>query len=589
MVSTEYLSQFYIKINGSDASETVMDKIISIEVDDNLILPDMFSVHLRDTTFSMTDSSDFDLGSKIEISAQSGSSTVDLLAGEITALEPQFDHDLGPTLVIMGYDEAHRLHRSKKTKTYLQMTDSDIAKQVASDAGLGVGSVDSTSEVHDYVLQDNQTNMEFLQERARRNGYRIWVADKKLYFKKEPSSSSTPTLVWGTDLLEFEARLTAASQVSEVTVRGWDPKTKEEIVGTASTPSDTPSIGYSKKGGTAVSNAFGITSTETIVDRPVASQKDAESIAQAICDEMGNNFIKAKGRCMGNPQVQAGAKIKLEGIGTRFSGEYRVTHALHTYDNNGYFTEFTVSGHKSDTLKELLKTEQEQKLGVVIGIVTNNQDPDGLCRIKVKYPSISGDVESNWARLATPMAGPGRGIEFIPEVNDEVLVAFQNNDINHPFIIGSLWNGKDEPPEKNDAIVDTNGVNKRIIKSRTGHIVTFDDTDGACKISIIDKTGKNSIEIDSENNTMTLKVDADLTLDAANGTVKIACKDFVVDASGDVKIDGTNIASKATSKFAGEGATAEIKASGSTDVKGATVKVEGSGPVTVKGAVINLN
>ena len=137
--------------------------------------------------------------------------------------------------------------------------------------------------------------------------------------------------------------------------------------------------------------------------------------------------------------------------------------------------------------------------GVLVGVVTNNEDPDGLGRVKVRFPWLAGDdvaAESNWARVATPMAGPDRGLYFLPEVDDEVLVAFEHGKVEFPYVLGALWNGTDAPPETNDGAND-----RRTIKSRSGHVITLDDTDGAEKIEITDSSGNNSIVISTADNT----------------------------------------------------------------------------------------
>ena len=119
---------------------------------------------------------------------------------------------------------------------------------------------------------------------------------------------------------------------------------------------------------------------------------------------------------------------------------------------------------------------------MVVGIVTNNQDPDGMGRIKVRLPFSSDTDESNWARIAVPMAGKDRGFYFLPEIDDEVLVAFEHGDPRFPFILGALWNGQDTPPANND-----DGKNDvRVIKSRSGHVIRLTDKDGEEKIEIID-------------------------------------------------------------------------------------------------------
>ncbi|NLW46372.1 MAG: phage tail protein [Firmicutes bacterium] len=193
--------------------------------------------------------------------------------------------------------------------------------------------------------------------------------------------------------------------------------------------------------------------------------------------------------------------------------------------------------------------------GVVIGIVTNNQDPEELGRVKVKLPRLSGEDESNWARVATFMAGNERGAFFLPEIDDEVLVAFEHGDINIPYVIGALWNGVDKPYETNR---DGNN-DRRVIKSRSGHLIRFDDQDGAEKIEIIDKTEKNFITIDAATNKITVSSEQNLELVAKNGKVVIDAQDVEIKSSNATKIEAS--------------ADMELKASGNMIVKGATVNI----------------
>jgi uncharacterized protein involved in type VI secretion and phage assembly len=199
--------------------------------------------------------------------------------------------------------------------------------------------------------------------------------------------------------------------------------------------------------------------------------------------------------------------------------------------------------------------DQSRIYGVVTGIVTNNQDPDKLGRIKVKMPLISSDDESHWARVATLMAGKERGAFFLPEVDDEVLVVFEQGDVNAPYVIGALWNGVDTPPETN-----SDGKNNiRVIKSRSGHIIRLTDEDGKEKIEIIDKSEKNSLVFDTANNTITITSEKDITLSATKGTIKLDAKNIEVKSSADSKVES--------------GAGLDAKASGTMNIKGATVNI----------------
>jgi uncharacterized protein involved in type VI secretion and phage assembly len=138
---------------------------------------------------------------------------------------------------------------------------------------------------------------------------------------------------------------------------------------------------------------------------------------------------------------------------------------------------------------------------VAVGIVTNNVDPMKLGRVKVKFPWLSDTHESDWVRIATLMAGRDRGAFFLPDIGDEVLVAFDHGDFEHPYVIGALWNGVDKPPETNAD--GKNNIKK--IKSRSGHEIILDDSAGAEKIQIKDNTGLNSILLDPVKNSITIE------------------------------------------------------------------------------------
>ena len=193
--------------------------------------------------------------------------------------------------------------------------------------------------------------------------------------------------------------------------------------------------------------------------------------------------------------------------------------------------------------------------GVTIGIVTNNKDPDGLGRVKTSLPWMADQVESDWARVVTPMAGAGRGIYFLPEVNDEVLVAFEHGNPDTPYVLGGLWNGKDKPPESN-----SDGKNdRRAIRSRSGNVIRLTDTDGDAKIEIIDSSGKNTIVISAKNNTITITAASDVTIQSSNGKLKLSGNGVEITSSSTVKVEASQ--------------SMDLKSSGQLNVKGAAVNI----------------
>lgn len=219
--------------------------------------------------------------------------------------------------------------------------------------------------------------------------------------------------------------------------------------------------------------------------------------------------------------------------------------------------------------------------GVVIGIVTNNQDEENMGRVKLRFPWLSDGDESFWARLATPMAGAERGMFFLPDVDDEVLVVFEHGDINRPYVIGALWNSVDAPPTAN-----SDGENSiKMLKSRSGHTVTLDDTEGAEMITITDMTEANTISFDSANNLITVEssvdvainaVDGNITMSAPNGNIVMECTELQATTSGAVTVES--------------GAALDMISSAAMTIEsGAGLDMSASAAMALAGATIDLN
>jgi phage baseplate assembly protein V len=197
----------------------------------------------------------------------------------------------------------------------------------------------------------------------------------------------------------------------------------------------------------------------------------------------------------------------------------------------------------------------ERYYGVAIGVVTNNKDPDGLGRVKASLPWMDDKVETDWARVVAPMAGAGRGIYFLPEVNDEVLVAFEHGNPDTPYVLGGLWNGQDKPPEAN-----SDGKNDvRTIRSRSGNVIRLTDTDGESKIEIIDSSTKNSIVISAKDNSITIAAAGDITIASSDGKLKLSGNGVEITSTSTVKLQASE--------------NAEVTASGELTLKGQVVNI----------------
>ncbi|MBU4216202.1 MAG: VgrG-related protein [Actinobacteria bacterium] len=555
---SELASQIRIKIDGTEAQPDVMANVVSVEVDQHAHLPGMFVIRVQDPDFELIDRGPFDLTKEIEISAQTaGGEWSDLIKGEITALEPEFQEGMIARLAVRGYDKSHRLYRETKSQAHLNKKDSDLATEIAQGAGLQAD-VESTSTVYDHIFQHNQTDLEFLKQRAWRIGYECYVDDGKLIFHKPSARESAATLTWGDNLLSFYPRMNLAEQVDEVVVRGWSVDEKKAVVGRAQQGALYPQIQESQDGASWAS-AFG-SGKQIIVDQNVSSQAEANTLAAARLDEISGAFVQAEGEALRRPDIRAGKAVALEGLGERFSGTYLVTSARHAYTPEGLKTTFSVKGTRTGLLLEAMRGRNvaAQYPGVVPAVVTNADDPQNLGRVKLQFPWMSEDAESNWTRVVGAGAGPDAGFLIVPEVGDEVLVAFEQGSFNRPYVLGGLWNGQQALPP-----TAASGNEKPLVRSwhsRTGHHITvYDNADN--KIEII-TSGGQMLVLDDANQRITITSSSGMTLTFDDG-------------GGKFSIEGNQI---------------EIKASGSLKIEaGANIDLQAGGQVNVTGAMINLN
>jgi uncharacterized protein involved in type VI secretion and phage assembly len=214
--------------------------------------------------------------------------------------------------------------------------------------------------------------------------------------------------------------------------------------------------------------------------------------------------------------------------------------------------------------------------GVVTGLVTNNEDPENLGRVKLKFPWLEDSVESDWARVVSPMAGGERGFHFLPEVDDEVLVAFEHGDVHHPYVVGCLWGGKDKPPMKNNETVKSGGVQRRMIKTRKGHTMEFGDDDSDSYIKMVTSDGEIEMLFNEKDKKLNLKAGGGAINLSAGGDITLEGSNITIKAGGNLKLEASGIG-----EFKASG-NLKLQASGNADLKA-------GGICNVKGAMVKLN
>ncbi|MGB5953226.1 MAG: VgrG-related protein [Ornithinimicrobium sp.] len=600
-------STFLIEIDGTVLASEVAALLESAIVDDSQRLPDMFTLRFRDAGRQVLSQLNAKIGStaKVSVLVAEEQSPAVLIEGEVTALEASFDTG-GTFTLVRGYDPAHRLFRGRRTASYTQVTASDIVSTVAQRAGLATGNVQATNTVFDHVSQAGATDWEFLESLAREVGHDLSVREGKLDFAapseagQAPSPSSngdrTPLVLHrGTDLLRLRAVLTSAQQVKEVEVRGWDVTSKQAL--SATERSATTRVELPESSPEAMAAAFG-DPTYVSTDVPYGTQAEVSAAASSLAEEVAGSFAELEGVARGNPAIRADAAISVDDMGVPFDGKYTVTSSRHRYEPaTGYTTAFTVSGSADRSLLGLTQTGPARRgpPGVVVAVVTDATDPQELGRVRLSLPWLSDDFVSDWARTLQLGAGKDRGMMMLPEVGDEVLVAFEQGDFRRPYVLGGLHNGVDLPSAAGPALLDTGtgAVNRRSLVSRQGHRIDLLDQDGTAEgIALQTADGALALSLEGTQTKITLHSDGTvliegsqgIVVDAATSALDLKGSQINLTASQGVTVDGGggNVSVTAGAQLALSGTTAKLEGSANTEVKGGAM-------CSVSAAMVRIN
>ncbi|TDQ01147.1 phage baseplate assembly protein V [Labedaea rhizosphaerae] len=592
--------------------------VVDVVVDLHLHLPDMFTITFRDPHGDVVARTGLLIGTPVAIAGASPMSPTvpyTLMAGEVTAIEGTFDERCHT--VIRGYSKDHRLQRAARTRTFVNMTDSDIARKIATDAGLLIGTIESTRTTHDHLGQLNETDWEFLSARAALIGFEFGIADDKFFFRKASGTTGLGRpveLTYPSTLQSFHPRITAGNLASETEVRVWDPVAAKltsakkptattSVTLASATPAEAAGVFDSKQMPAAVAAAnpalgdLGPPPSDhghVFSDRGLAiggatGAASDEALAGAL-EHVASTFAEAHGICMGDPHLAAGAAVKIAGVSTVFCGTWALTRTQHVFDVDGYHTHFEVSGRHERSLLGLATGAAagptSRVPGLVCAIVSNIADPQHKGRVKLTMPWLSPQYESDWAPVVQPGGGKRSGGMFMPEVGDEVLAGFEFGDPYRPYVLGGVVNNNSAydlggAPVKGQG--GSAGIAWRGLVSSSGNRLAFHDElppgEGggppqASEIVLGTKTASLALAIDQVAGTVALTCKpAPPDSKSAKGQLTIECGDAgVIDIKtgpgGTVNIDG--------------GAQLNLKAQ-------AAVKIESSGVVEIKGNPIKLN
>jgi Rhs element Vgr protein len=579
-----------ITSDGSALADSV--EIVSVEVSRTANAIPVARIVLNDgdianQTFPLSAASTFKPGAEITISAGYAATTNVIFSGIVIRHGIKITGQNDCRLVVECRDKAVAMTIGRKNANFVDKTDSAIITAlIGAHAGL-TADVESTSETFKELVQYYCTDWDFMLARAEANGHLVIAVDGKVTVKA-PAASATPDLSvsYGVDLIEFHGDIDARTQFASVETTAWDPKTlavveQEAGPATLNTQGDLDSA--------ALAAVVGLAKYQLQSAVPLSA---GALTGWAKAQQVKSGLARVQGRMkfQGNHLAGVGTLVKLAGVGPRFSGNVFVGAVRHDIADGEWTTEVSFGlpaqwiTERADVMAPAASGWLPGVGGLQVGIVMKlDEDPESQQRIQVSVPVMKASTEGVWARLASFYGSSSFGAFFVPEIGDEVVLGYFNDDPSHPVILGSLYSSKHVPP-----YVLTAENNTKAIVTRSKTRIEFDDdkkvititTPGTNKIVLSDD-GKSILVQDQNSNKVELGTGG-ITLDSPKD-IKISAKGAItIDAVGaisiaskaDVKTTGLNVNSEAQVGFVAKGAaTAELSASGQTTVKGAMVMI----------------
>jgi len=539
-------------------------------------------------SFPVSEEGHFEPGNKIKVNLGYHQETECIFEGIIVGQGLKIRTN-GSALILKCSDEAVKMTLGRKNRYFKDVNDSQAIAEVIEENGL-IADTESTTYTHKKIVQYYATDWDFMLSRAEMNGQIVVVDNNKVIIKK-PALSESPELelTYGMGIMKMNIDIDARSQFPSVEAISWDMSAQDIVEESSSEPSINSQGNLTPQN--IASNIYGrvayqLQSTTPLESSLLKQWADATLLKSRIAR------IKGSITCVGTAKAKPNTLVKLGGIGDRFNGDAFVAGVVHKVKNGAWTSElhFGLSEQWFTATQPDVVAPAAMGLlpgieGLYIGVVKQiENDPDGETRILVDVPVIEPTGEGLWARITNPYATSTSGTFFMPEVGDEVVLGFLNNDPRFPIILGSLYSSAHEPPFTPDADNTIKGIvtreqmkvvfdeeKKRIeIETPAGNIMHFqDDTE---EILIQDKHG-NKIQM------------------SQNGIDIISIKDINIEAQGDINIKApmainvqADIETNVSAVKIGIQADAELKCSG----KG-SAEFSSSGMTTIKGSIVMIN
>lgn len=588
-LNTSEVLKLTISSNGSPIADTI--RIISVEVNRAINRVPSARIEIMDgdmpnDDFPVSDTVTFAPGQDVVISAGYGSETTAIFQGVVVRHGIKISGKNEARLLIECKHKAVSLTIGKKNANYVNMKDSDIISQLVAPCGVSADVTASDTE-HKEIVQYYSSDWDFIVARAEANGFLV-VADDSSVIVKAPQTAVAAVLkvTYGVDLISFQADIDARTQLQSVVGAAWDPATQAVVQQTASQASL-----YTQGDLTAAALAK-VAGPSSYRLQTVAPLETGELKAWASARQMKSALAKIRGKMkfQGSAQAKPGTMIELVGVGKRFSGSVFVSAVQQELIDGNWITEvefgmapewFSEQIGGGDALASgLLPGAAGLQIGTVLKL---DADPEGQYKIQVAIAVLQTETQGVWARLANFYGSSGVGAFFIPEIGDEVVIGYFNNDPSHPVVLGSLYSSQRKMPYELTAdnftkalwtkgmlkvIFDDDKKVVTIITPQKNTIVLSDDAKSICL------TDQNSNKIEMNPDGILLDSPKDIVINAKGKISITAVANIESSAKADIKSEALNINLTAKVGFVAKGsATAELSASGQTTVKGAMVMI----------------
>ena len=588
--------ELHLQVDGVPLPDLVANKLRRVSVDTQLNLPSLAEIEVIDPDQLLLMTSGLIPGSVITVRAVAGSDPVGsaIFAGPIETIEVRYETSIGLRSVVRAYDFGHGMISGRTTTSYPFMTYSEVADLLAAEHDLIPMAVPHPV-VHTVVVQSNESAWDFLVRLAKEIGYVVHVRVQsvtglsELYFGPPSPDGLVETELGDEAIGSLSATVTGSGLASTASTRGWDQTLATPAMGIAP-PITVTAINPLMP--VEFAAEFGATAQRISLERLAENEAAAEAASEGLASRLAGAYANLEGDVRGDPNIRPRSAIALIKAGL-LTGEYVVTSAHHVFmpSMGGYRTSFTCSGHEDRTLMGLgdaATTSPPRLTGVYPAVVTDVEDPEGLGRVLLSFPWLAEAYVSPWARVVQAGAGPMMGTQILPEPLDEVLVSFENGQLDSPYVLGGLYS-----TERRGAIGAATLVQgvpmKRAFTSREGHQLIFDDSPETPGIMIQTTFGASClVRLSPETGIMITTIEEQPIIITSASDVTINSEGAVIVNSADVTING-----EADISISAEGAI-EISAAEELNIAASSLTIEAedisllAGEINIAGGIVNL-